>query len=159
MAHATNSTKTDVQASLDSNFLIYVEDMSSDPRHLAAQTLLAAIPVERVNISVQALGETLNWLVRKAKVPKPRAADRVLEWTINYDVQSTTLTCLNAARDLIAHHDFPIWDAVILAAAAEAGSNILISEDMQHGFQWQGVTIVNPFLTPPHPLIDSLIAK
>jgi predicted nucleic acid-binding protein len=28
-----------------------------------------------------------------------------------------------------------------------------MSEDLQHGFTWGGVTIVNPLLDPAHPLL------
>jgi predicted nucleic acid-binding protein len=50
------------------------------------------------------------------------------------------------ATSLVEHHEFQVWDAVILAASAEAGAAVLLSEDMQHGFHWSGVTIVNPFV-------------
>ncbi len=46
------------------------------------------------------------------------------------------------ARD----HGFPIYDALIVAAALEARCDTLYSEDMQHGRQIGGLTIVNPFL-------------
>ena len=33
---------------------------------------------------------------------------------------------------------------------------MLLSEDMHEGFTWGGVTIVNPFASPPHKLLDDL---
>jgi predicted nucleic acid-binding protein len=44
----------------------------------------------------------------------------------------------------------------ILAVTAENRCRILLTEDMQHGFTWRGVTVVNPYLTPPHTLLSSL---
>jgi predicted nucleic acid-binding protein len=58
--------------------------------------------------------------------------------------------------DLMLDHGLAVWDAIILATAAEAGCRVLLSEDMQDGFTWGGVTIVNPFASPPHPLLDDL---
>ena len=55
-------------------------------------------------------------------------------------------------------HNHRIWDAVILSAAAAAECRVLLSEDMQHGFTWSGVTVVNPFAEPPHPLLEDLIS-
>ncbi len=52
-----------------------------------------------------------------------------------------------------------IWDAIVLATAAEAGCRMLLSEDMQHGFTWSGVTIVNPLVTPSHWLLESLLTE
>jgi hypothetical protein len=30
---------------------------------------------------------------------------------------------------------------------------VLLSEDMQHGFVYRGVTVINPFAEPAHPLL------
>lgn len=58
-----------------------------------------------------------------------------------------------AALDLVASRGLQVWDAVILAAAAEANCGVLLSEYTQHGFTWGGVTVVNPFAAEPHPLL------
>jgi len=47
------------------------------------------------------------------------------------------------ARD----HAFAFYDALVVAAALEAGCDTLYSEDMQHGRGLAGLTIVNPFLS------------
>jgi len=41
----------------------------------------------------------------------------------------------------------------MLAAAAEAGCRLLLSEDLQEGFTWGGVRVVNPFAAAVHPLL------
>jgi predicted nucleic acid-binding protein len=61
------------------------------------------------------------------------------------------------AADLAADHHFGIWDAVILSAASQAGCRLLLSEDLQDGFTWGGVTVVNPFASPRHALLDALL--
>ena len=62
-----------------------------------------------------------------------------------------------AAMDLAADHDLSIWDAVILAAAADAGCRLLLSEDMQDGFAWRGLTVANPFADRRHPLLTAIL--
>ena len=42
--------------------------------------------------------------------------------------------------------NFVLYDALIVAAALEAGCTRLYSEDLQHGQQIEGLTIENPFL-------------
>jgi predicted nucleic acid-binding protein len=64
-----------------------------------------------------------------------------------------------AAADLAVTHQLGIWDAVILCAAAEADCHLLLSEDMQDGFIWQGVTIANPFGRSKHPLLQALLSE
>lgn len=63
-----------------------------------------------------------------------------------------------AATDLALDHGLAIWDAVIFAAAAEVGCRLLLSEDLQDGFTWRGVSVVNPFAERRHPLLDAALA-
>jgi predicted nucleic acid-binding protein len=138
--------------------MIYAEDMFLDPRREKALELLRSIPPNRIVVPVQSAGETLIWLVKKAKVPKPLASERIANWLDRYIAQPTTLSVMSAARELLSNHNFQVWDSIILAAAAEASANILISEDMHDGFTWRGVTVVNPFLAAPSPLLSKLIS-
>ena len=64
-----------------------------------------------------------------------------------------------AATDLAAQHHLGIWDSVILASAADAGCRLLLSEDMQDGFTWNGVTVANPFAPSLHPLLAAMTRK
>ena len=62
-----------------------------------------------------------------------------------------------AAADLATHHQLSTWDSVILSAAAESGCRLLLTEDMQEGFTWKGVTVTNPFATSKHELLAALL--
>jgi hypothetical protein len=46
----------------------------------------------------------------------------------------------------------------MISAAAEGGCRLLLSEDLQDGFSWRGVTIANPFAAEQHPLLVALLA-
>ena len=59
--------------------------------------------------------------------------------------------------DIAADHRLQIWDALILSVAAENGSRLLLSEDLQDGFTWHGVTVVNPFIVSPSPLLQDFL--
>lgn len=54
------------------------------------------------------------------------------------------------ALDLATDYKLQFWDALILATAADAGCALLLSEDMQDGFEWRGVTVADPFAAKPH---------
>jgi hypothetical protein len=60
--------------------------------------------------------------------------------------------------DLAVDHHLSVWDAVIVAAAAEAGYRLVLSEEMQEGFTWRGLTIVNPLAASSHPLLRALVS-
>jgi predicted nucleic acid-binding protein len=61
------------------------------------------------------------------------------------------------AFEISATHQLQIWDALILAVAAESRCRVLLSGDFQDGFSWNGVTVVNPFAQEPSPLLERLI--
>ena len=44
-----------------------------------------------------------------------------------------------AAIDLAAEHDLSVWDFVALAAAADGGCRVVLSEGIDDGFEWRGL--------------------
>jgi predicted nucleic acid-binding protein len=47
---------------------------------------------------------------------------------------------------------------MIVVAAAEAGVELLLTEDLHDGFMWRGVTVTNPFRQLPDTRITPLLA-
>lgn len=142
---------------LDTNFLAYAEGLNGDARKQAALHLLRKLPQDLVVLPVQALGELYNVLVKKARRSPSSASAAIIGWRDSFSVADTTSKVMLAAADLAARHQLGIWDAVIFATASEAGCRLLVSEDMQSGFTWAGVTVVNPFATPAHPLLSAML--
>jgi predicted nucleic acid-binding protein len=64
-----------------------------------------------------------------------------------------------AAADLATRHRLGIWDAVVFSAAAAAGCRLLLSEDLQAGFTWSGVTVTNPFSEKRHELLEEFLGR
>jgi predicted nucleic acid-binding protein len=142
---------------LDSNILVYVEGVNGAAREAASRTLIGQLPLKFTFIPAQVLGELYNVLTRKAAWPGDRARTAVLAWRDSFVVAPTTTTAMLEAIDLAADHRISIWDSVIMSVAAEADCRLLLSEDMQDGFTWRGVTVVNPFAEQRHPLLASLL--
>ena len=57
-----------------------------------------------------------------------------------------TLDLHVSARALAEEHGLSVYDALIVAAAIEAGCDTLFTEDMQNGRTFGDLAIVNPFL-------------
>ena len=51
-------------------------------------------------------------------------------------------------------HYLSHWDAAVLCAAQRLGAHTVISEDMEHGRDYGGVTVINPFLPGPKSVHD-----
>ena len=146
-----------MNVAVDSNVLAYAEGVNGARNRDAAVSLLQALPPETTLLPVQALGELFTVLVRKAGKSRADAAAAVLSWGDVFPLIETSNEVLLAATDLADAHQRSLWDAVMLSAAADAKCRLLLSEDLQEGFTWRGVTVTNPFAARLHPLLNALI--
>ena len=134
-----------IRVALDSNVLVYAEGVNGPERKTHAVHILKTFSEEEVVLPVQALGELFTVLTRKARWPTTQARAAVLAWQDAYLVAETSAAVLVEAMQVTCTHQFSLWDAVMIAAAAQAGCRLLLSEDMHDGFVWRGVAIRNPF--------------
>jgi predicted nucleic acid-binding protein len=146
-----------MKVALDTNILAYIEGVNGSSRKAAASAMVANLPAAGTYIPVQVLGELFRVLVRKARYKPAAARSAVNDLVDIFLLIETSPSVLTAAFDLSADHGLDIWDAVVMAAAASAGCRLLLSEDMQEGFTWSGVTIANPFAAKPHALLAKLL--
>lgn len=147
-----------MRVAFDTNILVYAEGLNDSSRRQEARALLRRIPQLTAFLPVQVLGELFAVLVRKGGRTPDRARESVLGWRDAYPLIETSRSVMVSAMDLAGDHDLSIWDAIIVSAAAEAECRLLLSEDMQSGFTWNGVTIANPFSEARHPLLDAMLA-
>ncbi|WBO24341.1 PIN domain-containing protein [Sphingomonas abietis] len=146
-----------MKLALDTNILAYAEGVNGAERHEQAMALIARIPNDAGVIPAQALGELFNVLVRKAGRTRASARDSLLAWRDAFPAVETSADIVMLAADLAADHKLGIWDSVILATASQAGCRLLLSEDMQDGFTWGGVTVTNPFSSTRSPMLEALL--
>jgi len=146
-----------MNVAIDSNVLAYAEGVNGTQNRDAAIALLQALPPESTLVPVQALGELFAVLVRKARKSRADSAAAVLSWGDAFPLIETSNDVLLAATDLAQAHQLSLWDAVMLSAAADARCRLLLSEDLQEGFTWRGVTVTNPFASRRHPLLEALV--
>ena len=125
---------------LDTNILVYAG--SADPKGKRARELLEA----GGTVSVQVLNELTNVLLRKLRRGWPEI-DAVMDDLARLldPPAALTLATHQSARWLARDHGFGVYDALIVAAAIEAGCDTLFSEDLQDGRRIGGLRIVNPF--------------
>jgi predicted nucleic acid-binding protein len=146
-----------VRIALDTNILAYAEGVGDKARHRKALALLEQLPAELVLLPVQTLGELYRVLTAKADRDPAAARAATLSWADSFEVADSTWIAFQSAFDLSADHGLQMWDALILSVAAENRCRLLLSEDMQNGFTWRGLTVVDPFRAPRSPLLESLL--
>lgn len=125
----------------DTNVLAYLA--SADTRKAdIAQSLLA----RGGTISVQVLNELANVGRRKMGLTWPETQDFLSMIRTFVTVEPLTEQTHGLGLALAERHSLSIYEAMIVAAGLLAGCDVLLSEDMQHGFLVGGqLTISNPF--------------
>lgn len=152
-----NSMTEIMRAALDTNILAYAEGVGDLEHCTRARELIAALPVERVLIPTQVMGELYRVLVGKAGRSTSNARVAVLSWADSFATADSTWSAFQSSMDLVVDHRIQIWDALILSVTAENHCRLLLSEDFQNGFVWRGVTVVNPLVSVDNPLIWRLV--
>lgn len=148
-----------MRVALDTNVLAYAEGINGAERRDAALALIRQLPQGATVVPVQVLGELFNVLVRKGGKSRSDARDALQGWRDTFPVVETSPEVMVAAADLATDHQLGIWDAVILSAASQSDCRLLLSEDLQEGFTWAGVTVVDPFCSPQHALLHALLGE
>jgi predicted nucleic acid-binding protein len=143
---------------LDTNVLVYAEGEGDKVRCSKAQRLIEGLNPSSVVLPVQVLGELTRVLSGRFKRTAAGVRDAVLSWSDSFRTCDSSAAALRSALDLHADHQLQIWDALVLAVSADNGCRVLFSEDLQAGFTWRGVTVVNPFVHPNHPLMRQALA-
>ena len=146
-----------MRVALDTNVLAYAEGVGDERRCSAAILLVEQLSSNVVVLPAQTLGELSRVLTGKAKRSAEQAREAVLGWADSFEVADSTWFAFQSALDLTVDHQLPIWDALVLAVAAENRCRLLLSEDFHNGFTWRGLTVVNPFIASPSPLLASLL--
>ena len=130
---------------LDTNILIYSIDRQSGDRHAQAIELVERMSQCDCILTLQALCEFYNVVTRKGKMPRGEAQAQVQDWMILFPVVNAEPRILQRAIRSTDEHGFSFWDAMLLETAAQAGVMQFLSEDLQHGRIWRGMSIRNPF--------------
>jgi predicted nucleic acid-binding protein len=130
-----------VKAFFDTNILLYA--FLDDPKRDRARAILANGGI----IGAQVLNEFTN-VSRKKLGRSWEEIESALEVIrAQFDpVQPLTAALHAEAVSLARANGFAFYDALIVAAAVEAGCDTLFAEDMQNGRVVEGLIFSNPFL-------------
>jgi predicted nucleic acid-binding protein len=132
---------------LDSNLWVYRFADVGGTKAVAVETLLNQSDCV---VSTQVLNETANVLLKKHRVPATTVKifiEKILESAELYPIdEKTTFKALH----LIENYSLSFYDALIVAAALDAGCARLATEDLQHGLTIEATLAVeNPFTKTP----------
>jgi predicted nucleic acid-binding protein len=129
----------------DTNVFVYASDDDEPLKQSVASEIALALVRRRSPLALQLIGELQNALRRKLKLDPWEAAQRAGDVLAAFDLFPPSLEAAKLALAQVASGRLSYWDALMLAAAREAGCTVMLSEDMQDGGRLFGLEIVNPF--------------
>lgn len=136
---------------VDTNLLVYRFDTTEPEKQAQAEVWHEHLWRERTGrLSIQVLQELYSSLTRKLDAPmKPAEARTAVRALHAWNPIPITARTIEGAWRLEDHYSLSWWDALIVAAAQIAGCRHLLTEDLSHGQDYDGVRVVNPFRVTP----------
>jgi predicted nucleic acid-binding protein len=133
---------------VDTNVLIYSRDVAQATKQPIAQAWMTFLwQSKKGRLSYQVLQEYYVNVTQKLRpgCPVARARQDVRNFQYWNPVRHD-LALIESAWALADRYGFSWWDAQIVAAARRADCAMLLTEDLQHDLEVDGMRIVNPFL-------------
>jgi predicted nucleic acid-binding protein len=125
----------------DTNVLVYLASGDAAKADRAEAAIAAGGAV-----SVQVLNELANVARRKMRMSWTETHGFLTTLRELLTVHPVTIETHETGLALAERYNLSTFDAMIAAAALQAGCDTLLSEDMQHGMALdEGLRIVNPF--------------
>lgn len=132
---------------VDTNVLLYA--ISRDPAEAHKSVIAQELLADRdLALSVQVLQEFYVQATRSSRadaLPHETVAGLVEAFS-RFPVQPITPEIMQAALRTKDRFQLSYWDSAIIEAARSARCGVVLSEDLGHGQDYDGVRVSNPFL-------------
>jgi predicted nucleic acid-binding protein len=131
---------------LDSNVLVYAYDASNPQKQTVAQALVERAVAGEAMASTQVLAEFAATLLHKITPPaNPEAVMAILDSLGPIKLIAPDAGIVRRAVEARSTYGVHFYDGMIVAAAERAGCQRILTEDLNPGRKYFGVTVSNPF--------------
>jgi predicted nucleic acid-binding protein len=132
---------------VDTNILLYSISKAREEKEKTVRAL-AILDAEDIALSVQVLQEFYVQATRSTRNDRltHEQAVALIESWLRFQVEEISVALLQNSLSTKARWNISFWDAAIVESARSAGCVTILSEDLQHGMDFAGVRVQNPFL-------------
>jgi predicted nucleic acid-binding protein len=135
---------------VDSNVLVYARDVVEVDKQERANRWLELLWINGTGrLSYQVLVEAYSVFTSKRGSHRKEAKLYVAGF-LAWRPMALDLTAMQDAWRIQDRFGFSWWDCLIVAAARTERCDYLLTEDLQHGQDLDGLVVVNPFETAPN---------
>lgn len=130
---------------VDANVFVYAQDLRDPRKHRQAEAWIDSLwGARQGRTSAQALAEFYAVATRKLKIA-PDTAWQEAERYFGWKPLAIDEAVLRRAREIEQRYRLSWWDSMIVAAAQLQDCVLLLTEDLQDGAQFGGLTVRSPF--------------
>lgn len=138
---------------VDSNVFLYTFDNAVPVKRARAESWIAWLWENTCGaVSWQVLQEFYWNALRNYGAPAEQLREQV-QVLSEWNPPDVTIGLIERAWHWTDQAQVSFWDGLIVAAAERAKCRYLLSEDFQTGRNFDSVTVLNPFNTPPPDVV------
>ena len=146
---------------VDTNVIVYRYDTRVPEKQSRADDWLRLVWRSRSGrVSFQVLQEFYATITRKLRPAMPAVeAQRIVRGLAAWRPVPVDLTVLERAWFLEERFALSWWDALIVSAAQGCECRVLLTEDLQHGQEFDMVQVIDPFASAdrtPRQILNAL---
>jgi predicted nucleic acid-binding protein len=134
---------------VDSNVFLYIFDKANPTKQAQAEAWLAWLWENACGALSWQVIQEFYWNVLRKYRASPEEARSYVKLIREWNPPDVTMRMIERAWHWTDQAQVSFWDGLIVAAAERTRCSFLLSEDFQAGQQFDAVTILNPFDTPP----------
>ncbi|MGQ0662699.1 MAG: PIN domain-containing protein [Pseudomonadota bacterium] len=136
---------SDERFTLDTSILIYAVDARDKNKHRTASDIIRGASARDCWLTNQVVCEFFAVATRKMRMPPSEAAAQGRDWMVLFPGVETTREAIRVALAEAKSGRLSFWDALLLAAAEQAGCVVALSEDMADGTRLSNLVVRAPF--------------
>jgi predicted nucleic acid-binding protein len=144
------------RATVDTNILIYAVDVDAGSKHVLAAHLVKSLSERKFVLPLQCITEFYRATTKKRRFAAAEAASFVRQFRDSMQIIPAAIEDLDPAMQIHLQHNIQFFDALLIATARRAGCTVFLSEDLQDGRDFDGITVRNPFVLSTEDL-DNLL--
>ena len=131
---------------VDTNVLLYSVSTAAAEQE-KARIALKILDGHDLALSVQVLQEFYVQATRESKTDRitHEQAAALVEAYLRFSIQETSVALMQAALETKQRFRISYWDAAVIEAARTLACDTVLSEDLSHGQDYDGVRVENPF--------------
>ncbi len=140
---------------VDTNVLVCARDTRDRPKHARASEWMRLLwRSGEGRLSLQVLQEFYVTVTRQLSPgAEPAIARADIEDLLAWQPARIDQATVRAAWSVEDRFGLSFWDSLIVAAAHTAGCDVLLTEDLQHGMDLDGIRVVDPFRAEPQSIL------